>query len=139
MATQTVVRNTEILTPTAEIFKYLPDGNVLSESVVLQPSTVTADAAGIKTLYAGTLIVKITATGEFGPYASGAVDGRQTLAAPGGAAPTCGILSMDVDLTDGAKAAGMYYGNCQFNTSKLTLLSAAIATVRAAMPSCFFL
>jgi len=139
MAVQGMVRETVSFTPSPEILKYGGNGVEFQESIVLNPAVVTADARGHKILKRGSLIVKITATGEFGPYAAGATDGRQTLAAPAGAAPTCGILNMDVDLTDGAKAAGMYYGLANFDSSKLTLFGATLTAIRAAMPSCFFL
>jgi len=139
MAVQGMVRETISFTPTPEILKYGANGVEFQESVVIDPTVVSANSRGHKILKRGSLIVKITATGEFGPYAAGAEDGRETLAAPAGGAPTCGILNMDVDLTDGAKAAGMYYALANFDTSKLTTFGAALSAVKAAMPSCFFL
>jgi hypothetical protein len=140
MSVQSIYRETKQLSD-VEIFKYLPDGNVLSESVVIDPATVAADGAGDKILKKGTFIVKITSggtAGEFGPYLAGATDGRQTPTPPAGGNPNCGILSDDVDVTRGSKAIGMYWGNCQFIAAKLTLLGYSLANTKTAIPLCSF-
>jgi len=93
--------------------------------ITLDAATVTADGNGDKVLKAGTFVSKITATGKYGPYASGASDGRQTPSDD-----TSGYLLESVNLRDGDVIAG-----CLLNGS---VLSARVtptpdATIKAAV------
>ena len=115
-------------------FRYVSGGEK-SDSVVIDAATVAADAAGNKVLKAGSLLVKITASGAYGPYAAGATDGRQTL----GTAPNCVILSADTDVTRGDEAMGGWFADCAFEISQCTLFGATAAAVRAAFPRSDFL
>ncbi|MDL5159412.1 head decoration protein [Actinomycetospora termitidis] len=45
--------------------------------ITIDPATVSANSDGKKVVKGGTVMGKITATGKYGPYASGASDGRQ--------------------------------------------------------------
>jgi hypothetical protein len=110
-------------------------GDEKTESVVIDPATVTADADGNKIVVAGSLLVKITASGAYGPYASGAADGRQTL----GTSPNCVICTADVDVTRGPEAIGGWFSDTMFESANLTLFGATLSNVKAAFPRCDFL
>jgi hypothetical protein len=141
-----LIRSSQSYTWTAPIFKYVT-GNEAARSIIIDPSVVTADGDGRKILRAGTLVLQMTSganSGRFGPYASGATDGRQTLARG-----KAFILGEDVECTyidewTGAVAgenptpASGLFGYCVFATSALTLNSASVANVQAAMPTCEF-
>lgn len=116
-----------------KIFRYF-NGAEHSISCVIDSSTVTADSDGNKILKEGSLLVKITASGAYGPYASGAADGRQTL----GIAPNCVILSGDLDVTRGDEALGGWHSQCDFESSQLTLFGATLANVKIAFPQSRF-
>ena len=109
------------------------------ESIVVSAATVTAGGDGRKVLEAGSLLCRITASSKFGPYASGASDGRQTLGAPDDTGIRAVILTNALDVTDGDKPLGGYYGMCSFDASELTLFGATLANTRAAFPTCAFL
>jgi hypothetical protein len=106
------------------------------ESIVVSAATVTAGADGRKIVEAGSLLTRITASKKFGPFASGATDGRQTLAAPTNLGVTAVFLTDDLDVTDGDKPLGGYATNCWFNNADLNLNGATQAAVRAAFPTC---
>jgi hypothetical protein len=75
--------------------------------ITLAASTVTADANGDKILPAGQFVVKVTsggATGSYGPYASGATDGRQS---PVAGTADSGYLFESVNLRDGDVVCGL--------------------------------
>jgi hypothetical protein len=131
-ATRTVTRTTMDVTPAPEFFKYGFNGSEKSTDAVIDPSTITADANGRKIVKGGSVFVKITASGNYGPYAAGAADGRQTP----GIAPNVVIISADVDVTDGPWAIGGYYSGCDFDSAKLTLFGLSVAALRTAMPLC---
>lgn len=120
-------------------------GNANRESLypmVIDPSTVTADSRGIKTVWTGTLMVRMSGganAGAYGPYAVGATDGRQTL----GTAPNCLICSADVNLTVDPVAnihqtaeIGGYGAYVDLNFAQLITNGATIAAVRTAFPLC---
>lgn len=68
--------------------------------VTIDPATVVAGGDGRKILKPGTPLGKITASGKYGPYLTGAVDGRQT--------PTDFALGDTVDVTDGEAVARVF-------------------------------
>lgn len=73
--------------------------------ITIAASTVTADAAGDKIVKAGTFLAEITSgpeIGKYGPYATGATDGRQ---APGRDKSGYGFES--VNLRDGDVICGL--------------------------------
>lgn len=124
-----------------EILMYGGNGTERAMSIVVDDSLFTADALGYKSCPKGALLVKMTSgpnAGAYGPYASGASDGRQTP----GIAPNCIITTDVVDLTLGPEAIGGYYAGCDFNLSKLTLFSLSAASnnaaIKAAFPLCLF-
>jgi hypothetical protein len=125
----TVMRNVEPL-------KYAT-GAEKTESVVIDPATVTANAAGRKIVPAAALVVRKTTGGMAGPFASGATDGRQTLA--NSSPPTVFITSAEIDVTDGPRAIGAYFGGAAFDSAHLTLYGATLTAARAALPTCEFL
>src|SRR4051794_5512198 len=72
--------------------------------ITLAASTVPADANGDKIVKAGTFVTPLTSTADvtkYGPYASGASDGRQS---PN--AQTSGYLLESVNLRDGDVVCG---------------------------------
>lgn len=80
---------------------WLPGGITVDWSTVPANPTETTLAdgdvipAGVKYIPFGCEVARITASGKFGPYDTGAADGRQTLQ-PG----RCGILNFTVKETD---------------------------------------
>jgi hypothetical protein len=121
-----------------KIFHYFSGKREVSESIVIDPATVTADASGHKIVAKGSLLCRITATGAYGPYASGASDGRQTPGTGGVIPPLSVICSASVDVTNGPEAIGGYFAGCDFETANLTLFGLATATAKAAFPNCRF-
>jgi hypothetical protein len=84
-----------------ESYEILASYEVIREvvnGVTIDSTTVTADGAGKKILLKGMPLGKL-ANGKFGPYASGAADGRQN--------PTV-ILKRTVDVTEGDHVVGAY-------------------------------
>lgn len=69
--------------------------------VTIDADAVTADGDGNKILTKGTLLCKITASGKYGPYDSGAGDGREEVG------DDAGFLWESLDLTDGDVVAGV--------------------------------
>jgi hypothetical protein len=72
--------------------------------ITLSAATVTADSNGDKILKAGTFVAPITSTaevGKYGPFATGAADGRQTPDAN-----KSGYLLESVNLRDGDVVTG---------------------------------
>jgi hypothetical protein len=105
------------------------------QSVVVKAATVVADGDGNKVLRSGTLLVKLTDGTGYGPYAAGALDGRQTVKTT----PDSVILSGDLDVSDNVdRAQGGYYDGATFKITQLTLNGATVATVRTAFPTCHF-
>jgi hypothetical protein len=140
-----LVRSTAATTSSDSYSTFQPlkyGGNANRESMypmLIDDTTVTADSRGIKTVKAGTLMVAKTDGSGYGPYASGASDGRQTL----GTAPNCLICSADVNLTVDPVAGvhkpveiGGYGAYVDFNFSQLTVNGATISAVRTAFPLC---
>lgn len=127
---------------TRQPLKYGGNGREQTRNIVIDPATVAADARGIKSLYAGTLMLKMTSganAGAFGPYSASATDGRQTLVN----APDACILVSDVNLTvdpvNGTHKpveTGAYTAYCDFNFSQLTVNGVTITALRAAFPTC---
>lgn len=70
--------------------------------ITLDASLVTADGDGNKVIEAGTFVAEVTATGKYGPYDSGALDGRE---APSD--DTSGYLLESVNLKDGDVITGL--------------------------------
>lgn len=71
--------------------------------ITLDADSVTADADGNKILKRGTFVTPITASGKYGPYDSGASDGRET-AHP----DQSGYLPESVNLRDGDVICGLF-------------------------------
>ncbi|KYN77172.1 hypothetical protein A0J52_09940 [Clostridium sporogenes] len=87
----------QIKTTTGDVFiNFLDSEHVRYKTggVTIDKTTVTSGSDDRKILRAGSIICEITATGKYGPFDSGASDGRQT--------PTmgkCFILADSVDVT----------------------------------------
>lgn len=69
--------------------------------VTLDASVVAADGNGDKIVKKGTLLCKITASGKYGPFSSGAVNGQQTVD------DNSGYLLESVNLRDGDVITGL--------------------------------
>lgn len=74
------------------------DYQLIPGGVTVDSGTVTSAGDGSKVLKSGELMGKITATGKFGPYASGAGDGREVFV---------GHLFYEVDVTGGDELASI--------------------------------
>lgn len=92
--------------------------------ITLDAATVTADANGDKIIKAGTFVSRITATGKYGPYATGASDGRQTPSDD-----TSGYLPEGVNLRDGDVICGVFI-SCSVLSARVT--PTPDATIKAA-------
>lgn len=90
--------------------------------VTLDASVVTADGSGDKVVKAGTLVAKITANGKYGPYATGAADGRQTLD------ESSGYLWETVNLRNGDVIAGLLLHGSVLAARVTPAVTAAIRT-----------
>lgn len=64
----------------------------IRSGVTFDSSIPGADADGNKILMAGTVVGKVTATGKYGAYDNGAIDGRET---------AVGFLMEEINLKDG--------------------------------------
>jgi hypothetical protein len=103
----------------------------VSGSAVTLPSGQVV-AVGQKYLRYGTVLTKITASGLFGAYASGASDGRQTLT-PG----ACFILDQTVVMDEGtATDPPAVFDGGRYWPDRVTDIAAnpAIAAIRTAFP-----
>jgi hypothetical protein len=137
MPTRTAFTREDFTFNDIKIFHYFSGEREVSESIVIDDSTVTA-VNGKKIVAKGSLLCRITATGAYGPYASGATDGRQTPGTGGVIPPLSVICSATVDVTNGPEAIGGYFAGCDFETANLTLFGLAAATAKAAFPACRF-
>lgn len=120
-----------------EICKY-PVGFDAIKNVVIDATTVAAQADGRYLLKSGTILSKISASQKVK------------------AAPSSGLAEVDVvgvlaytveffpDTTGGApvddqdKPAAAFFWNCIFDSSKLTNYTSNAANIKAALPSCDF-
>jgi hypothetical protein len=93
--------------------------------ITIDSSTVTADGSGKKVLLKGMPLGKL-ANGKYGPYASGAADGRQN--------PTV-ILKRTVDVTEGDHVVGGYE-MAKVITERIPV--AVDATLKGKMPNIVF-
>lgn len=95
--------------------------------VTLDASLVAADGNGDKVLAAGTFVTPVTATGKYGIFDAGALDGRQT-----GDVNVSGFLLEGVNLRDGDTVAGiMLHGSVLGARTNPTADTAGVATAIA--------
>jgi len=127
---------------TRQPLKYGGNGREQTRNIVIDPGTVAADSRGIKSLYAGTVMVLIKSgpnVGNFGPYDAAATDGRQTVTT----SPDVCVLVSDVNLTvdpvlgqHKPEATGAYTAYAELNYSQLTHNGLSRAALQTAMPLC---
>ena len=93
--------------------------------ITLDSTLVTADGDGNKILEAGTFVTPVTATGKYGIYATGALDGRQTPSDD-----VSGYLLESVNLKDGDVICGLLIEGSVLSARVTPALD---ATIRAAV------
>ena len=99
----------------------------LTGGVTIDSTTITVDGNGSKYLKAGTFLAKITASGKYAQYSSGASDGRQN--------PVC-VLSEDIDATYGDVSASAF-DHARVKVARLPV--APDATVKTALSGVTFI
>ena len=103
-------------TPRLKPFVVSEASNQRSRSEVVVAQTGAAIASG-------TVLGKITASGKYKPYASGASDGSQT---------AVGVLYQALPAATGDVKVVIFDGDCELNRHELTGLDAAAETALAA-------
>lgn len=86
-----------IVPPVADV-EFLASAQYTARTVTLDADTVAADSNGDKILRAGTVLGRITASGQYGPYDDAAGDGRDV---------AVGILLTTVNLRHGDAVVAM--------------------------------
>lgn len=103
--------------------------NFTTKSATLASGTLTADANGDKIVNKGAILAKITTgatSGQYGPYDTGASDGRQTLT------NVVGINDSYSNLRDGDYEAGVCYAGI-VRDDKVTLFESGVAKTVSTM------
>jgi len=113
-------------------------GAEVRRSIIVDYNTIPADSAGRRLIQPGKLLVKITASGKYGPYDATASDGRQTITAPTAGVISAAIAAESADVRLGDRAIAGYVHNCVFDLSELTLDGAQLAALKNAFPTCTF-
>ena len=93
----------DVEAPFEEEAEFLASEHIMAKrvGVTIDWESVPADGDGNRIVTKGTLLTKITASGKYGPYDSGASDGRENVE------DTAGFLFESTNVKDGDVVAGI--------------------------------